>query len=183
MAEPVTLAEAKAQTRMEDDDTQDTFLTSLIAPARAYVERVSRHLFVGGARTATFRRWGDYLEIWRRPIASVDGVTYSVSDDPADDVAYTGFAVDYNSFPLRIYPAFGGNGFPTLVEGQIITVAYTAGALAVTDEEYLIGKRAMLLLIGHWFETRETAVIGQASSEVDFAVRELLDTLRPLSAF
>ena len=183
MAEPVTLPEAKAQTNMVDDDSQDTFLTSLIAPARAYVERVSRHLFVAGARTETFRRWGDYLEIWRRPIASVDSVEYSTSDDPADDIEYTGFAADLNSFPLRIYAALGGNGFPELVDGQTITVTYTTGALDATSEEYLIGKRAMLLLIGHWFENRETAVIGQTSAEVDYAVRSMLDELRPVSAY
>lgn len=183
MAEPVTVAEAKAQVRMIDDNSQDDFLTSLIAPARAYVERVSRHLFVGGARTETFRRWGDYLEIWRRPVASITAVKYSVSDDPADDVEYEGFTADLNSFPLRIYPALDGSGFPTIDDGQTITVTYTAGAIDATSEEYLLGKRAMLLLIGHWFENREAAVIGNTSASVDFAVRELLDTIRPVSAY
>lgn len=181
--EPVSLAEAKAQTRMVEDDSQDDFLVTLLAPARAYVERVSRCLFVAGTRTETFRGWGDYLEIWRRPIASIQTVTYSTSDDPADDIEYKGFNADFNSFPLRIYPAFGGTDFPTLVAGQVVTVAYTTGALATTSEEYLIGKRAMLLLICHWFENRETAIIGQASAEVDFAVTELLNTIRPLSAY
>ena len=42
MAEPITLDEAKAQCRMGDDDSEDTFITSLIAPARAYVENDRR---------------------------------------------------------------------------------------------------------------------------------------------
>jgi uncharacterized phiE125 gp8 family phage protein len=180
LAEPVTLAEAKAQVRMVEDDSEDTFITSLIAPARAYVERVSRFLFVEGERTQTFRRWGDYLEIWRRPIVSVDSVTYSTSDDPADDIEYTGFATDYNSFPLRIYPAFGGTGFPTLVDGQTITVVYTAGALAATDEEYLIGKRAMLLLIGFWFDNRGEVPL---TKDAKFALDDILAELSPLSAY
>jgi hypothetical protein len=41
----------------------------------------------------------------------------------------------------------------------------------------------MLLLIGHWFENREAAALGVTSTEVDFAVRSLLDELRPLSAY
>jgi uncharacterized phiE125 gp8 family phage protein len=183
VAEPITLAEAKAQVRMVEDDSEDTFITSLIASARAYVERVSRHYFVAATRTETFRRWGDYLEIYRRPVASITSVKYSVSDDPLDDVSYEGFAADLNSFPLRIYPAFGGTGFPALVDGQTITVIFVSGAYGSTTEEYLIGKRAMLLLIGHWFENREAAVVGQASAEVDFAVNSLLDTLRPVSAY
>lgn len=183
MAEPITLTEAKAQVRMADDNSEDTFITSLIAPARAYVERVTRHYFVAGERVETFSRWGDYLEIFRRPVASVDSVTYSTSDDPADDVDYTGFAADLNSFPLRIYPALGGNGFPTIEDGQTVTVTVTTGALDAASEEYLLGKRAMLLLIGHWFENREAAVIGDTSAQVDFAVRELLDCFRPISAY
>jgi uncharacterized phiE125 gp8 family phage protein len=180
LAEPVTLAEAKAQVRMVEDNSEDTFITSLIAPARAYVERVSKQLFVEGERTETFRRWGDYLEIWRRPIESIDTVTYSTSDDPTDDIEYTGFATDYNSFPLRIYPAFGGTGFPTLVDGQVVTVVYTVGAIDTTSEEYLIGKRAMLLLIGFWFDNRGEVPI---TKEVRFALDDMLGTLSPLSAY
>jgi uncharacterized phiE125 gp8 family phage protein len=180
LAEPVTLAEAKAQVRMTEDDSEDTFLTSLIAPARAFIERRSRYLFVGGARTETFRRWGDYLEIYRRPIASVESVTYSTSDDPADDISYTGFVADFNSFPLRIYPAFGGTGFPTLVDGQTITVSYTAGALDTTDEAYLIGKRAILLLIGFWFDNRGE---GPLTEDQERTLKWCLEELGPVSAY
>lgn len=183
MTEPVSLSEAKAQVRMDEDNSEDTFITSLIAPARAYVERVSRHYWVEATRTETFSRWGDFLEIYRRPIASVTSVKYSVSDDPLDDVEYEGFAADLNSYPFRIYPALGGTGWPEIDAGQTITVIFVSGALSSTSEEYLIGKRAMLLLIGHWFENRETAALGVASNEVDFAVTELLNTIRPVSAY
>ena len=133
MAEPITLAEAKAQVRMVEDDSEDTFITSLIAPARAYVERVSRHYWVAATRTETFRSWGDYLEIYRRPVASVTSVKYSVSDDPADDITYEGFAADLNSFPFRIYPALGGTGWPEIDAGQTITVIFVSGALSDTS--------------------------------------------------
>jgi uncharacterized phiE125 gp8 family phage protein len=182
LAEPITLAEAKAQVRMVEDDSEDTFITSLIAPARAYVERVTRLHWVEGERTQTFRGFGNYLELWRHPVVSVDAITYSVSSDPDDDTAYEGFVTNLG-FPVKISPAYGGSGWPEMVTGGTVTVTYTAGALAATSEESLIGKRAMLLLIGHWFENRETAVIGQASNEVDFAVRSLLDEIRPISAY
>lgn len=183
MAEPVTITEAKAQTRMSDDASEDTFLTSLIAPARAYVERVSRFQLVATTRTEVFNRWGDYLEIYRRPIATIDSVTYSVSDDPLDDVEYEGFVANLAGFPLRIYPALGGAGFPELEDGQTITVTYTTGALAATDEEYLIAKRAILILVGHWFEFREAAMTGIVSDEIAFCITSLLDDLRPVSAY
>lgn len=177
--EPVSLREAKVQTRMTDDDSEDEFLESLIAPARAYVERCSRYLFVSGTRTTTFWRWGDYLEIWRQPITAVGAITYSVSADPLDDVAYTGF-VSNLGFPTRVSPGLDGSGFPTLIDGGTITVTYTAGALSTTDEAYLIGKRAMLLLIGFWFENRGEVPIDK---DTQFALDAVLDDLRPLSAY
>jgi uncharacterized phiE125 gp8 family phage protein len=181
MAEPITPTEAKAQCRMADDTSEDTFITGLIAPARAYVERVGRFFFIATARTETFSQWGDFLEIYRRPIASVDEIAYA--DESGGDATYDSPVVDLNRFPLRIYPAIDGSGFPTLGDGGAITVTYTSGALSATSEEYLIGKRAMLLLIGHWFEFREAAQSGIVSGEIAFAISSLLDELRPISAY
>lgn len=180
MAEPITLAEAKAQCRMVEDDSEDTFITSLIAPARAYVERESGYFFVSGSRTATFNRWGDYLEISRRPITSITGITYTDSEGTAG-TAYTGFLASIGSYSTRIFPAIDDD-FPDLAEGGLITVTYAAGALAATSEEYLIGKRAMLLLIGHQFKFREAAATG-LSGDIAFTLGELLGSIRPLSAY
>jgi hypothetical protein len=166
---------------MVNDDSQDAYLTSLLAPARAYVERVTRYLFVSGSRTELFRAWGDYLEIWRQPITSIDSISYSTTADPDDDAAYTGFIANLG-FPARIGPA-PSDSFPDLIAGGTITVGYTAGALDPTDEVYLIGKRAMLLIIGDWFDNRENFVIGTISSGIQFALDRLLEELRPVSVY
>lgn len=180
MAEPVTLEEAKYQCRMVEDDSEDTFITSLIAPARAYVERVGRFQLVATTRTETFSRWGDYLEIFRRPVATVDEVNYT--DEAGTAAEYEGYLADVARFPLRIYPGVDSE-FPGIADGGSISVTYTTGALEATDEEYLIAKRAILLLIGHWFENREGAALGVASTDVDLTVRSMLDTLAPISAY
>lgn len=182
MAEPVTLAEARSQVNIIDaaDTTYDTFLTSLIAPARAYVERVSRYFWVAATRDETFGAWGDYLELYRRPIASVDTIAYQ--DETGADAEYTDFVAPLGRFPLRIYPAIDGD-FPTLGEGGAITVSYTSGALSTTSEEYLTGKRAMLLLIGHWFEYREAVTVQSVAPDIAFTVDALLSELRPVSAY
>lgn len=197
MAEPVTLAEARAQVNIIDaaDTTYDTFLTSLIAPARATVERISCLFWVATTRSATFGAWGEdcdglqsklsrgqYLEIYRRPIVSVDTVTYT--DANGNDATYGAFLAPIDRFPLRIYPAIADT-FPALGRGGRITVAYTSGALNSSSEEYLMGKRAMLLLIGHWFANREGVIadLRAAVADVPWAVTELLDDLRPVSAY
>ena len=179
MAEPVTLSEAKYQCRMVDDTSEDTFITSLIAPARAYVERVSTYGLVSGTRVFTFTRWGDYLEIFLRPITSLTSVAYV--DEDGNDQTYTGLA-PLGAYPFRIFPAVNDE-FPTIFDGSTITVTVAAGALDSSSQEYLIAKRAILILIAHWFEYREAALAGQVSSEVEFTLCSMLDDLRPVSAY
>lgn len=180
MAEPVTLTEAKAQCRMADDNSEDTFITSLIAPARAYVERVSTYGLVSGTRIFTFTKWGDYLEIFLRPITSVTTVAYV--DDEGDDQELEGYLAPLGAYPFRIFPP-ANDEFPTILAGSTITVTLAAGALDTAAQEYLTAKRAILILIAHWFEYREAALAGQVSSEVDFTIKALLDDLRPVSAY
>lgn len=179
MAEPVTITEAKAQCRMADDNSEDTFITSLIAPARAYVERVSTYGLVAGTRVFTFTRWGDYLEIFLRPITSLTTVGYVDTEGNAQ--TYTGLA-PLGAYPFRIFPAVNDT-FPTIADGTTITVTLAAGALDAASQEYLTAKRAILILIAHWFEYREASLAGQVSSDVDFTIRSLLDDLRPVSAY
>jgi uncharacterized phiE125 gp8 family phage protein len=179
LAEPVNLTEAKAQCRMEDDNSDDTFITSLIAPARAYVEKVSTYGLVAGTRTFTFTRWGDFLEIYLRPITSLTSVGYVDTDGNAQ--TYTGLA-PLGAYPFRIFPA-ANDAFPAILDGSTITVTLAAGAIDSASQEYLIAKRAILILIGHWFEYREAAQAGIVSSEIAFCITELLNTLRPVSAY
>lgn len=179
MAEPISLAEAKAQVNMVNDDSQDTFLTSLIAPARAYVERASGYFWVSATRTESFGAWGDFLEIYRHPIASVDTVSYT--DEAGDGAEYEGFLAP-DRFPLRIYPGIDDE-FPTLGTGGSIVVTYTSGALSSTSEEYLIGKRAMLLLIGLWFDNRGEIPVGSVTGDIARAVEYALAEIRPVSAY
>ncbi len=180
MAEPVTLTEAKAQCRMENDSSDDTFITSLIAPARAYVERVSTYGLVAGSRVFTFTKWGDFLEIFLRPITSVTTVAYT--DEDGNAATYADYLAPIGAYPFRIFPAMNDD-FPTIADGTSITVTVAAGALDSSSQQYLIAKRAILILIGHWFEFREAAQAGIVSGEVAFAITSLLDELRPISAY
>lgn len=184
--EPVSLAEARAQVNIIDaaDTTYDVFLSSLILAARATVERISRFFWVPASRSEAFGAWGDdqFLQIYRRPIASVDTITYT--DQDGNDATYDAFLAPLDRFPLRVYPAIDGS-FPALGRGGLIKVDYTSAALDIGSEEYLLGKRAMLLLIGHWFANREGVIadLRAAVADVPWAITELLDDLRPVSAY
>lgn len=179
--EPVTLSDAKRQVRMAEDDSEDTYIASLIAPARAYCERYSGHVFVERSVTETFTRWGDYLLLSRRPVISVDAVSYIDTDGNEQD--YTGLVTTGD--PVRIYPPVG-ESFPGLADAGTITVTYTAGYPDnSTAEEPLLARQAMLLLIGHWFENRESVIANDraAAVEVPQTVNDILDNIRPVAAY
>lgn len=180
MAEPVTLDEAKAQCRMVEDDSEDTFIESLIAPARAFVERVSTYALVTGQKDFVFNDWGEFLEIYFHGIGSVDGVAYFDAD--GNDATYLNFVAPIGRYPFRVYPAIG-DSFPALGRGGIITATVDVTAIDDTTPEYLIAKRCILLLIGHWFEFREAAAAGIVSNEIAFCITSMLDELRPVSAY
>jgi uncharacterized phiE125 gp8 family phage protein len=54
-----------------------------------------------------------------------------------------------------------------------IQVTYVAGygAAASVPQKY---KQAMLLLIGHWYENRETVIVGTISGPIALAVDSLI---------
>lgn len=178
--EPVSLTEAKAQCRMSEDDSEDSFIASLIPQARSYVEKLSTYSLMPGPREFAFSKWGDYLEIYLRPITSIDAVSYVDSD--GNDADLVGYVAPLAAYPLKISPPID-DSFPALAKGGAITVSVTTDALNSESAEYLIAKRAMLLLIGHWFEFREAVVETRIAPEIAFAVTSMIDAIRPVSAY
>jgi uncharacterized phiE125 gp8 family phage protein len=179
--ELVSLTDAKRQVRMAEDDNEDAFIASLIAPARAYCERYSSHVFLERSITETFTRWGDYLLLSKRPVISVDAISYIDTDGNEQD--YTGFVAAGD--PVRIYPPVG-ESFPGMADGGTVTVEYTAGYPDnSTSEEPQLARQAMLLLIGHWFENRESVMVDTraVAVEVPQTVNDILDLIRPVAAY
>lgn len=176
--EPVSLREAKAQVRMIEDDSEDEFIASLIPSARAFVERRTRYSFVSGTRTEVFGAFGDFLEIaWRNISAVGPDITYT--DEAGSDATYSAFLAKLGRYPLRIYPAID-DSFPTLGDGGSISVPITLSALDTLSTEYICGKRAMLLLIGFWFDNRGEAPL---TKEQELAFECALEDLTPVSAY
>jgi uncharacterized phiE125 gp8 family phage protein len=174
-SEPVSLDEAKAQLNIVDDDSQDALIASYIRSARAYVESESGFVFVRRQFAEAFNCWPNYLSLARRPLISVDAVDYTDSNNVAqtlDEAAY------YTALALRRITRI--SVFPTLGNGGAIAVTYTAGfAEGEQAEELELARQAILMLVAHWFENRETVFVGAvATSEVPFAAKSLIDRFR-----
>jgi len=165
----VTLTQAKAQLRVTHTD-EDTYITDLIARARAWVERYIASPIAASAVIDTFLEFGDYLELTRSPFISLTSIAYVDSEGDAA-------TIDLVETPPRvqdglIYPPT--TGWPAIETYSTITVTYQAG-FATTPPEL---DQAMLLLIGHWYQHREGVVVGATTEPLDYAIEALVGPFR-----
>jgi uncharacterized phiE125 gp8 family phage protein len=173
--EPVTLAEAKAQCRVDGTD-EDALITALISAAREYCEGRDWLAYLTQTIECWFDDWphADEIELPRPPLQSVTSVEYYDVNDVKYTLSPTVYAVDTVSLPglvhlkyLQTWPIVN------LRDYNAICVTYKAGW---TGTAYLpqVVKQACLLLIGHWFENREATISGTTHRSIEFAVDSLL---------
>lgn len=179
--EPVTESEAKLHCRV-DHSTEDAIFTRLIEVARNQCEAISGRAFVTRTYTAMLDRWPESVfELPYPPLASISSIKYyDDAGSAAATVNSANYYVDTNSEPGRVALVSGAD-WPstTLRDINGVEIIYTAGygnAAAVPDQY----KQAMLLLIGHLYENRESVVVQQGVSmaQVPQAVEWLLMTDR-----
>jgi uncharacterized phiE125 gp8 family phage protein len=182
-SEPITLAQAKVQCRIESDSTaHDDDLTALITEARVYLEkRLSRQLF-----TATWDLFLDEFpastEIYV-PLPPLQSVTHLKYYD-TDGTQQTWSAANYHvstdeSEPGRIVLAPAVSWPAAQLRADAVNVRFVAGWTAVPEPL----KRAVKLLVGEWFLRREDALAGTIISSIPTGVERIIATYLPGDEF
>lgn len=172
----VTWAEADAHLRLDGDDTQQTYVESLIAAATAHVDGPNGILgrAVGEQtlelRTAAFPR--AYLTLPHGPVGEVVSVKY-LDADGVEQTAATSL-YDQTGDVLRL--AYNQTWPSPRGDAESVRIRYTAG-WATADVPAPI-KAAILLLVGHWYANREAVNVGNITSEMPLAVDRLLAPYR-----
>lgn len=163
VVEPVSLAEAKAQCRVDGTD-EDAYIASLISTAREYVENVldlSLITQVWEARYDTFPLWEIILP---RPPMQTGTVTVIYRDEGGVSRTITSaanaFQVDAFATPGRIYPNYEGVWPAVRGDENSVTVRWTAGYGASGGNVPQTVKSLIMLLVAHWFEMRQPVVAG-----------------------
>jgi uncharacterized phiE125 gp8 family phage protein len=165
--EPVSLALAKTQCRV-DTEADDAYIQSLIAVARQYIEDILDITIcttVWEARYDLFPVWAIVLP--RLPLqAGPIAVTYRNGDGTYGTLlsANSDFQVDPHVLPGRIYPQWARAWPPTRGDENSVTVRYTAGYGDDGQAAPPIVKHLILLLVAHWYDTRQIAVAGNMQS-------------------
>ena len=177
--EPVSLAEAKMAARVLHDDEDDLF-THLIAAATGLVDgpfgylgqaiitqswRVSYPQGAVNGNAALALPFGPVASIVS--IKTYDGTT--LSDDIKAD-----FDLFKDRFNARIKPKTGNN-WPALADREdALQIEYIAGE----DAAKASIKHALLMIIAHWYENRETVLVGSITKEIEYGALALLQNER-----
>jgi len=165
--EPVSLATAKVHCRV-DTEADDLYIQSLISVARAYVEDVLDITIC----TTVWEVKYDLFPIWaiilpRLPMQDATiTVTYRSGDGTYTTLssANADFQVDASVLPGRIYPQWARAWPATRGDENSVTVRYTAGYGDDGRNVPPVVKHLILLLVGHWYDTRQPAVTGAPQS-------------------
>jgi len=172
--EPVSLQFAKQHCRV-DTETDDLYIQSLISVARQYVEDV---LDITICSTVWEVKY-DLFPVWaivlpRLPMLDrAVTVTYRTGDGTYGTLSgATDFQVDASVLPGRIYPQWARSWPATRGDENSVTVRYSAGYGDDGQSAPPIVKALILLLVAHWFDTRQPAVTGAPQS-----VPQTFDTL------
>lgn len=175
--EPVTLAQAKQQLKLEEITDEDDLLSALITAAREYGELVTRRTFVTSTWTMTlddFPYVHRAIELRMPPLASVTSITYIDTNGDSQTLAASTYDVDTSSVPGRVVLKPSESWPETeYLRANAVTIVYVAGYGDAGDVPQRL-RQAVLLLAAHWFNVREAVTAAVAVREVPLGVKSLL---------
>lgn len=191
--EPITLDEAKAHLKIDDDfNSEDALITSLIRTARRMCESYSGRSFLTQERIIKMDRFpscgsniysrarrGDGMTVPYGPIQTIDAIKYIDGDGIEQTLDIADYKTDLHSDLARIYPT---DTWPeTSDEPNAVTVEYTAGFDPVsggTEELPEEVKQAMLMQIGTLYQNRQDEVTGTSVNQMNLTSKALLDPIK-----
>lgn len=164
-AYPITVQEAQAQTR-SDDDYQ---IGTLIAAATSYVE-----YYLG--RSLMTQTWALYLDVFadsmllpKGPVQSVSSITYADKDGAQQTLATTVYGFDNASNPQRIFLKPSQTWPVSQTIANAVKITYIAGYTTVPLSICM----AIKFLISQWYDNR-TPFSERVPTELPNTVAALL---------
>lgn len=164
IAEPVTLVEVKAHLRLSHA-SEDDLLNGLIKAAREDLERTTGLALIDQTWRLALDRWpaGGCVFLMRHPVREVLSVTAFGTEGEASLINPADYQADTLSRPARLH--FDDRPEPLRAMNGI-EIDFSAGfGEAGTDVPDLL-KRAILVLVAHWYEFRSS--YGAADQPVSY---------------
>lgn len=175
--EPLTIAEAKAQCRVDVTD-DDALFEALITAAREYCETFTHRALAPQTWDYKFNMfpigWYAPIVLPMPPVTAITSISYIDNSNVSQTWASTNYTTDLPSgswaAPARIVPNYGVVYPTTLLVLNAVTVRFTAGYTSTPEAI----KHAMKLLIAHWYKNRESVVTDLRAEQLPQAIDSLL---------
>lgn len=164
-----------------DDNLDNDWITDAIAGATAFIEEYLGCAIAAATYRLTldrFPRKPESIPVPLWPINAITEIAYTAADgttatvdlativQPASMGRYAIERTDYLAWPTaRCTP-------------NAVRVTLTAGWQSPAEIPQTI-TRAALMLIAHWYENRESVLVGSISKELEFGTSQLLELARP----
>ncbi len=183
---PVSLDQAKAQCRVELDETyHDLDIAALIDAATATVESRADMSLCEQELRLLLPRFPRERLIWlpRGPVSAVESITYidGAGDEQTLDEDF--YVLSLGERPQRLQLADGATWpTPKPSHPNAVQVNYTAGA-ASPAAVGRIATQLILFLVAHWFRNREAVSTEGSSINLPFAAEALLEQLAGAEQF
>lgn len=166
--EPITLDEAKLQTRRDHVTHDDRYLEDICIPAaRDRGEKETERQFITATWELTLDRFPAcrYIELPKPPLQSVTSVQYVDEDGATQTLSTSLYTVDSPQGPAcargRILLKYDEEWPSTRCQENAVTIRFVAGYGDDPVDVPARIKMAMLLDIGSLYEIREDYIIGQ----------------------
>ena len=176
--EVITIEQARDHLRIDASGSpashpDDTYITTLISVAREIAENYQERSIGIATYRMTMTGWQD-IDLSFPEIIAVNSVKYDDADNVEQTLSsVTGYWVSDNRVLFREYPNLYNAPDNVRIEYQAGYDTTSSPAVEVPKSTY----QAMLLLIGHMYENRESTMNVQ-SYEISLGMKFMLDQHR-----
>lgn len=159
-SEPITLDEAKRQSRVDTAD-DDALIERLITAARDHVERYCAVRFAAQTLEIGCGGFADFCRLPEAPVTSIVSVSYIDTAGATQTLDAAVYNLNLDGLEPSISLSYGERWPSIRMNSRIIVTAdvgYATMPAAVLH--------AMLMLVATWYENREQVLVGASVSDL-----------------